>query len=36
MPVFEQDLAMSLEMVLFQSGGGEDGFGVQEAGKLRD
>jgi len=33
--VVEEDFAMAGEVILFQGGGCEDGFGVEEAGKLR-
>lgn len=34
--VIEEDFAMAGEVVLFESGGGQDGFGVEEAGELGD
>ena len=34
--VVEEDLAVSGEIVLFEGGGGECGFGVEEAGELGD
>ena len=32
----EEDFAVAGEVVLFQGRGGEDGFGVEEAGELGD
>lgn len=34
--VVEEDLAVAGEVVLFEGGGGEGGFGVEEAGELGD
>ncbi len=32
----DEDFAVAGEVVLFESGGGESGFGVEEAGELGD
>ena len=34
--VLDEDFAMAGEVILFESGGGEGGFGVEEAGELGD
>ena len=34
--VVEEDFAVAGEVGLFEGGGGERGFGVEEAGELRD
>ena len=35
-PVFDKDFAVAGEVVLFEGGRGESGFGVEEAGELGD